>query len=59
MSSNIAVTSIVGVCDGSKGLRCGNPCDLEEFLGSGNHQCVCDVAYMDQAGTCQRSKYDP
>jgi len=52
MYSNTAVNSTVGVCDGSMGLRCGDLCDLDEYLGNGDYTCMCDPSYTDSSGTC-------
>ncbi|KAK2139834.1 hypothetical protein LSH36_1592g00036 [Paralvinella palmiformis] len=51
---NDVPNSTIGICDGSVGLRCGNPCDLSVFDGSGNHSCVCDPGWKSGGGKCNR-----
>ena len=55
--NNNVPDSNIGVCDGSIGLRCGNPCDLETLEGHGNHTCTCDPGWKEVSGTCTKRKY--
>lgn len=54
-TDNEHANSTAGVCDGTQGLRCGDPCDLDSIQVDAitrDLTCVCDPAYTTSGTSC-------